>query len=70
MSRRLEWISSPTFQGFGCSGCNWKFKPSGAPAGDSLDEMKRRYEAERDKQFGAHAGVQLPLPKVPKNNIG
>jgi len=54
MPRKLEWIESQTFQGFGCSECNWKFTPSDMLAGDSLDEMKRKYEAERDKEFSAH----------------
>jgi len=30
------------------------FKPSGAPVGESLDEMKQKYEAQRDKEFTAH----------------
>ena len=51
MPRRLEWIKSDNFQGFGCSECYWKFRPSGAIAGDSLDDMKKKYEAERDKEF-------------------
>jgi hypothetical protein len=58
MPRRLVWIESQNFQGFGCSECNWKFSPSGALAGDSLDEMKRKYEAERDKTFAAHTCVK------------
>jgi hypothetical protein len=59
MQRKLEWIESQNFQGFGCSECNWKFKPLGALVGDSLDEMKRNYEAQRDKEFAVHACVNL-----------
>jgi hypothetical protein len=70
MPRGLEWIDSPKFQGFGCSGCNWTFKPSGAPAGDSLAEMKRKFEAERDEEFAAHICLEHPIPKGSKNNIG
>ena len=66
MPRRLEWIGSPKFQGFGCSACNWKFKPSGPLVGDSLEEMKRKCEAERDQQFAAHVCVGKPVPKGPK----
>jgi hypothetical protein len=58
MPGRLEWIKSQNFQGFGCSECNWKFNPSGVLAGDSLDEMKRKYEAERDKEFANHTCVK------------
>jgi len=52
--RKLVWIENQTLQGFGCSECNWRFNPSGAPVGKSLDEMKRNYEAQRDKEFAAH----------------
>jgi hypothetical protein len=58
MSRRLKWIKSQNFQGFGCSECNWKFNPSGALLGVSLDEMKRKYEAQRDKEFAVHVCVK------------
>jgi hypothetical protein len=58
MPRKLEWIKSQNFQGFGCSECDWGFNPSGALAGDSIDEMKRKYEAERDKGFAAHTCVK------------
>ena len=54
MPRQLAWVEKQTFQGFGCSECNWVFKPSGAPVGESLDEMKQKYEAQRDKEFTAH----------------
>ena len=58
MSRTLEWIKSEEFQGFGCSDCNWKFKPLSALVGNSLDEMKRNYEAQCKKEFAAHACVK------------
>jgi hypothetical protein len=66
MPRRLEWIKSQDFQGFGCSECNWKFNATGALAGNSLDEMKRRYEAERDKAFTAHVCLKWPSAREPK----
>jgi hypothetical protein len=58
MTRSLEWIESQNFQGFGCSACNWTFRPSRALAGGALDEMKRKYEAERDEAFAAHICVK------------
>lgn len=58
MPRRLDWIKSQNFQGFGCSDCGWKFNPAGALADVSLEEMKRKYEAERDKEFAAHTCVK------------
>jgi hypothetical protein len=54
MPRGLKWIKSQNFQGFGCCACNWKFNASGVPLGASLDEMKRKYQAQRDKEFAAH----------------
>lgn len=62
MPRKLEWIKSENFQGFACSECDWKFNPAGAVAGNSLDEMKTKYEAERDKEFAAHACVKVKRP--------
>ena len=66
MHRSLEWIESQTFQGFGCSQCNWKFEAAGSLVGGSLEEMKRKYEAERDKQFAAHVCGEHPGPRGPK----
>jgi hypothetical protein len=57
MQRTLEWVKDQNFQGFGCSECNWKFKPHGSLVGDSLDEMKRNYVAQCKKEFAAHACV-------------
>jgi hypothetical protein len=59
MPRRLEWIESQNFLGFGCSECDWKFSPSGAPKGESLDEMKQNYKARRGKAFAAHVCVKV-----------
>jgi hypothetical protein len=61
--RRLVWIEDQTLQGFGCSECNWMFNPSGPPVGESLDEMKRKYEAQRDKEFAAHVCAKYPRAK-------
>jgi len=58
MPRKLVWIENQNFQGFGCSECNWMFKPASALVGGSLDEMKQRYEAQRDKEFAAHVCVK------------
>jgi hypothetical protein len=65
MPRRLEWNKSQNFQGFGCSECSWKFEPSGAFVGKTLDEMKGAYMAQHDKEFAAHI-CEAPKPKKPK----
>jgi hypothetical protein len=66
MPRQQIWIENPTFQGFGCSGCNWLFKPVGAVVGETLDEMKRKYETQRDKEFAAHVCVNRGRVTGPK----
>jgi hypothetical protein len=66
MPRKLVWIENQTFQGFGCSECKWVFVSSGALVGESLDEMKRKYEAQRDKEFAAHVCVKYPRATSPK----
>ena len=65
--RTLVWIEKQSFQGFGCSECNWMFITSGALVGESLDEMKRKYEAQRDKEFAAHACAKHPRATSPKS---
>jgi hypothetical protein len=66
MPRKLVWIENANFEGFGCSECNWVFKPANAIVTESLDEMKRKYEAERDKEFSAHVCAQHRSPTNPK----
>jgi hypothetical protein len=60
MRRELVWIENQDFQGFGCSECKWVFKTSDALVGESLDEMKQQYEAQRDKEFAAHICAKHP----------
>jgi hypothetical protein len=54
MTRKLVWIEQPRFQGFGCSECGWRFKPSEALTGASFPEMMRTFESQRDKEFTSH----------------
>jgi len=61
--RKLIWIEEPRFQGSGCSECEWVFKPSGPPAGNSLDEMKEHYKRLRDKEFAIHVCAEHPKTK-------
>jgi hypothetical protein len=66
MPRKLVWIENANFEGFGCSQCNWVFKPASAIVTESLDEMKRKYEAERDKGFTTHVCAEHRRPTNPK----
>jgi hypothetical protein len=45
-------------RGYGCSECGWVFTASGPLVGETLDEMKRLYESQRDKEFAAHICTQ------------
>jgi hypothetical protein len=66
LPRKLVWIESQHFLGFGCSQCNWVFKPSGVLVGESLDKMKMDYEAQREKTFAARICAEHPKSTVPK----
>jgi len=66
MPRKLVWIKSQNFEGFGCSECQWVFNPTGALVDKSFDQMKETYEAERDKGFVAHACAKFPRAINPK----
>jgi hypothetical protein len=54
MNRKPIWIEQQHFQGFGCSECTWTFNSSSPPTGNSLDEMMRDSELQRDKEFRLH----------------
>ncbi|MFZ0938339.1 MAG: hypothetical protein WAN63_02850, partial [Candidatus Sulfotelmatobacter sp.] len=66
MSRKLVWIELKRFRGFGCSECGWQFKPSGAPEGESFDEMMRNFELQRDKEFKSHVCADHAADENPR----
>jgi hypothetical protein len=66
MPRKLVWIENQNFQGFGCSECNWMFKPSNALLHESMDQMKQKFEAQRGKEFAAHVCAERPRAARPK----
>jgi hypothetical protein len=61
--RTLIWIKGSRFQGSGCSECAWVFTPLGPSAGDSLAEIKEKYERRRDKEFAAYVCAEHPRTK-------
>jgi hypothetical protein len=61
--RKLVWIEQQGFRGWGCSECAWIFNPSGALIGKSLDEAKRNFELQRDKEFTSHVCADHPRAK-------
>lgn len=58
--RKLVWVEGQSVEGWGCSNCFWVFSPSGPPIGKSLDEMKRRFEAQLAEEFESHACINYP----------
>ena len=67
MSRNQVWIKNQSFQGFGCSDCNWMFKPSIAFVGETLDEVKQKYQAQLDKEYAAHVCGKHPRAESAKS---
>jgi hypothetical protein len=51
MPGKLVWIESQHFLGFGCSQCNWVFRPSGIVGGESLVKMNMDYDHPPSNQF-------------------
>ena len=58
--RRVVWIDEKRFQGFGCSECACVFRPSGSPTDNSFEEMKRKFELQRDREFSSHVCADHP----------
>jgi len=56
----MVWVERDRFHGWACSVCAWVFKVSGSLGDKSIEEMKRQYEAERDKEFRLHVCAEHP----------
>jgi len=61
--RKLVWAERPGFQGWACSECAWLFNPVGPLVGETIDDMKRLYEKQRDEEFRSHVCAEHPRPK-------
>jgi hypothetical protein len=66
MLRRLVWVKTKDFQGYGCSQCAWVYQSSAALVGDSIETIKREYELQRDKEFFAHVCAEHFASSGPK----
>jgi hypothetical protein len=66
MARELIWVATANFRGYGCSECGWVFTASGPLVGDTIEEMKLRYESQRDNEFSSHICAQHPRKIGPK----
>ena len=63
MRRKLVWVERPSFQGWACSECVWVFNASWPVVGNTIDEMKTKFVAERDKEFASHVCAEHPRAK-------
>jgi hypothetical protein len=63
MHRKLVWEERENFQGWVCTECAWEFNPSGPVVGQSIEEMKGRYEKQRDAEFRSHVCAEYPRTK-------
>jgi hypothetical protein len=60
MARKMIWIESERFWGWGCSDCAWVFILAGQPKANTLEEMLQDYEDQRDNEFKAHVCAKHP----------
>jgi hypothetical protein len=60
MRRTPVWVERDNFVGWACSECVWGFKPSGPVVGDSIHEMKMRYEQQPEEEFKSHVCAEHP----------
>jgi hypothetical protein len=60
LAREMVWVERERFHGWACSMCAWVFKGSGRLGDKSIEEMKRKYGAERDKAFKSHVCDEHP----------
>jgi hypothetical protein len=59
-------VATASFRGYGCSECGWVFTSSGPLVGDTIDEMTRQYESQRDSDFAGHVCAEYPRKIGPK----
>jgi rubredoxin len=62
-TRKLVWVEGREFEGQGCSECSWVFNPSCPPVGDSLEAMKRNFQAQLSDEFASHDCAQHTSPQ-------
>ncbi len=54
IQRGMVWVEKAGFGVWACSACGWEFNPSLVPAGNTIAEIKQKYERQRDGEFGSH----------------
>lgn len=60
--REMIWVQTENVESWGCSECDWIFKPSGPPHGFAMEDMKQNFEREREQGFKSHVCAQHKRP--------
>ena len=66
--RQMIWIKTERMEAWGCSQCDWTFKPSDPLRGSSLDEMKQIYLDQREREFASHICAAHPRAKSARDD--
>jgi hypothetical protein len=53
-SRKLVWVEEQNGEAPGCSQCAWVFCSSSDSTGETMDEMRRNFHAQRQHQLDAN----------------
>jgi hypothetical protein len=67
--RQMIWIKTARIETWACTACAWTFSPTGPPLGADLDEMKRNYESQRDKEYAFHVCAEHPRPESARSDF-
>ena len=65
-SRKLVWVEEQNHEAPGCSECAWVFRSSSPSIGETMDEMRRNFHAQRSKEFASHDCAKYPRGKGAK----
>lgn len=68
--RQMIWIKTARMEAWGCSQCDWTFKPLDPLRGSSLDEMKQNYLNQRETEFASHICAAHPRAKSARDDPG
>jgi hypothetical protein len=68
--RQMIWIKTMRIEAWGCSQCDWTFKPSDPLRGSNLEEMKQNYLSQREREFASHICAAHPRAKSARDDPG
>jgi len=67
MAREMKWVEHN--QSCCCSECAWVIVPSGPPLGNTIEEMMRNFETNRDKEFTSHVWIKLAETQAQEDSL-